>query len=63
MQDIPHSAHAVALCEAMAAYFVNQARRSTHTYPAAELMQAVIWNYNPVFTGKQGSDFTQVYAF
>ena len=37
--------------------------RSQHVFPAALLQQQIIYNYAPVFTGAQGSDFEQCYFF
>lgn len=62
-EEIPHTATAVAACQYMASFFVNVARASTHVYPYATFMADVIWNFSPIFTGRAGSDFTQVYAW
>lgn len=60
-EDIPHSATAVAVCEYMAKFFVDEARKSKVVTDYNTLMELVIWNYSPVFTGLTGSGFSQTY--
>ena len=60
-QAIPHSPDAIEVCQLTATFFVNEARNSNHHYPPAQLMQDVIYNFNPTFTAKSGSDFEQCY--
>jgi len=62
-EDIPHTADAVNVCQATAFFFVNEARKNNHTYPADQLIKDIIYNYNPTFTGKTGSAFEQLYFF
>ncbi|CAI5496446.1 unnamed protein product [Closterium sp. Naga37s-1] len=55
LPHIPHSAHAVAACQATANFFVNEARRSTHRPDSDEEMdEMLIYNYAPIFSGKNG---------
>lgn len=62
-ENIPHSAIAVAACQFTAKFFVDQARQSTHVYPSDQLLSDVIWNYQPIYTLIEGSDFVQVYSW
>ncbi|CAI5978516.1 unnamed protein product [Closterium sp. NIES-65] len=58
LPHIPHSAHAVAVCQATANFFVNEARRSTHRPESDEEMdEMLIYNYAPIFSGKNGRGF------
>ncbi|CAI6005245.1 unnamed protein product [Closterium sp. NIES-65] len=65
LPHIPHSAHAVAVCQATANFFVNEARRSTHRPESDEEMdEMLIYNYAPIFSGKNGRGFfEQSYVF
>ena len=40
-EDIPHSLEAVRVCTYMAQFFVNEARKSTHSMPYNTLMSSV----------------------
>jgi len=62
-EALPHSATAILLTQNMANFFVNEARRSAHSFDAKDLTPLLIYNSNPVFTGAQGSDFTQEYIW
>ncbi|KAI1889100.1 hypothetical protein AGOR_G00175600 [Albula goreensis] len=60
---IPHSPYAVKATFFMAEFFVNEARRSCHRFSSKEEeLEALIYNYNPIYTGKK-SAFEQVYVF
>ncbi|GJP61329.1 hypothetical protein CLOP_g18500, partial [Closterium sp. NIES-67] len=65
LPHIPHSAHAVAACQATANFFVNEARRSTHRPESEEEMDdMLIYNHAPIFSGKNGRGFfEQSYVF
>eukprot|EP00911_Craspedida_sp_UC1_P001312 UC1_evm1s991 len=63
-EDIPHSADAVDVAHHVARFLVNEARKSNHVMTEEELEASVIWNYAPVFTGKDAkSGFDQCYFF
>merc|ERR1711916_108525 len=62
-QANPHSAAAVDVAYHMARFFVNEARKNNHVYPADALDKDVIWNYKPEYTGPSGSHFEQTYYF
>jgi len=58
--NIPHSLEAVQVSQYFSRFFVNEARKSTHHFPSKEAENAVlIYNYNPVFTGKK-KDYASV---
>eukprot|EP00245_Coleochaete_scutata_P002261 TRINITY_DN12973_c0_g1_i1.p1 TRINITY_DN12973_c0_g1~~TRINITY_DN12973_c0_g1_i1.p1 ORF type:complete len:391 (-),score=83.06 TRINITY_DN12973_c0_g1_i1:702-1874(-) len=68
MPRIPHSADAVKVAQAVANFFINEARKSRHRSVSREqLMDDLIYNYSPVFSGRQGNGtdvvFDQSYVF
>jgi len=60
-ERIPHTGVAVRASQYPANFFVDECRKSGHTVTEQELQPLLIYNYQPVFTGAQGSDFTQQY--
>jgi gamma-glutamyl hydrolase len=63
-ENLNHDAHAVSITQATADFFVNEARKSTHKFASEEdANKFLIYNYNPVFTGKEGGYFEQSYYF
>lgn len=60
---IPHSPSAMKATFYMADFFVNEARKSSHRFSSKEEeLEALIYNYCPVYTGKK-SAFEQKYIF
>ncbi|XP_053197989.1 gamma-glutamyl hydrolase [Scomber japonicus] len=60
---IPHSPAAVKTTFYMAEFFVNEARKNFHKFESAEdESAALIYNYDPVYTGQSGP-FEQKYYF
>uniref|UniRef100_A0A3Q2E2S2 folate gamma-glutamyl hydrolase n=1 Tax=Cyprinodon variegatus TaxID=28743 RepID=A0A3Q2E2S2_CYPVA len=60
---IPHSPSAVRTTFHMAEFFVGEARKNFHKFPSKEEEdKALIYNYNPVYTGAE-SAFEQIYLF
>ncbi|MCI4377576.1 hypothetical protein PGIGA_G00205180 [Pangasianodon gigas] len=60
---IPHSSDAIRTTFYMAHFFVNEARKSLHKFPSQkEEQNALIYNYQPTYTGKKSS-FEQTYYF
>lgn len=61
---IPHSSEGVRVTQHFANFFVNEAKKSNHSYskPSREIVE-LIYNVNPTYTGKNGSDFEQLYIF
>lgn len=52
--NIPHSADAVQASQYFSRFFVNEARKNMHHFASKEEENsALIYNYNPVFTGKK----------
>jgi len=62
-EQIPHSLDAVLAAQYTADFFVNEARKSKHTFTKQQLNDVLIYNNNPVVTGSLaiGSDFEQTY--
>ncbi|GJP74626.1 hypothetical protein CLOP_g5183 [Closterium sp. NIES-67] len=65
LDHIPHAADAVAVGQAAANFFVNEARRNTHRPASEERMNEILlYNHTPVFAGKNGHGFfEQSYVF
>uniref|UniRef100_A0A8C2EMC6 folate gamma-glutamyl hydrolase n=1 Tax=Cyprinus carpio TaxID=7962 RepID=A0A8C2EMC6_CYPCA len=60
---IPHTPSAIKTTFYMAYFFVNEARKSFHSFPSTEEEEnALIYNYKPEYTGPQ-SAFEQMYFF
>jgi len=52
LKDISHTQEAVLASQYWGNYFINQARLSSHRFPSRkEEKAALIYNYNPVYTG------------
>jgi len=62
-EAIPHTYNAVIVAQYTANFFVQEARKSPHVYPYADLTKDIIYNYNPVFTYPNGSGFEQCYIW
>jgi len=62
--NLPHSPDAIAVTQYFTSFLANEARKSQHAYldPKKEATD-VIYNYNPFYSGNNGSDFEQVYIF
>lgn len=60
---IPHSSTAIRTTFYMAQFFVNEARKSLHKFSSQkEEQDALIYNYQPTYTGTKSS-FEQIYYF
>lgn len=63
-KDIPHSMKAVQMSQYFANFFVEEARKNDNSFGDwLQEQKALIYNYNPVFTGLQNSSYEQVYVF
>jgi len=69
-ERVPHSANAVRFSQAVANFLVGEARLSCHAPAGEEAEDAMmIYNYQPLFTGRAAEDatqrihFTQTYIF
>jgi len=61
---INHSADAIYSMQYFGRFFVDEARKNNHTYPSQQAEQeALIYNYNPIYTEPFVSDFEQCYVF
>ncbi|XP_046390527.1 gamma-glutamyl hydrolase-like isoform X2 [Ischnura elegans] len=61
---IPHSAEATRVGQYFAEFFVNEARKSGHSFPSPEEeARALIYNYEAFPTGFIGAAFDQCYLF
>ncbi|XP_064397282.1 gamma-glutamyl hydrolase-like [Halichondria panicea] len=62
-EDIPHTEPAVAVMQGLANFFVQEARKSSHSFPSASAEEAaLIYQHTPTYTGDH-SNFTQIYTF
>ena len=62
--NIPHTTDAVKISQYFAEFFVNECRKNNHSYPDwLSEQDALIYNYDPVFTGKMNSSYLQLYMF
>jgi len=59
---VPHSLMAVRMSQFFANFFVEEARNNNQSFGSSD-NNYVIDNYSPLFTGKSGGYFTQVYYF
>lgn len=59
---IPHNLMAVRMEQFFANFFVDEARNNNQSFGSSE-SDVLIYNYNPIFTGKTGGYFTQEYHF
>ncbi|VAH21205.1 unnamed protein product [Triticum turgidum subsp. durum] len=60
---IPHSEDAVQVTQNFANYFISQARKSPNRPPADKVLDNLIYNYSPTFSGKTSKSFELVYLF
>ncbi|KAH8295751.1 hypothetical protein KR018_006802 [Drosophila ironensis] len=62
--SIPHTSAAVVSGQFFADFFVNEARKSTQSFPnATEAALSLIYNYKPEYTSILGSTYVQQYLF
>jgi len=65
-QNIPHTREAVKSANYFADFFVSEARRNQHRFDSrAEEEAELIYNYSPIYTGKEEVNiaFQQIYLF
>ncbi|XP_015080985.1 gamma-glutamyl hydrolase 1-like isoform X1 [Solanum pennellii] len=60
---IPHSEDAVQVTQLVANYFVSEARKSSNKPEAQKVLDNLIYNYKPTYTGKIGKGYDEVYVF
>lgn len=62
--NIPHTAAAMKMSQYFANFFVEETKKNDHKYPEWKSEQnALIYNYQPHFTGLQNSTYLQIYMF
>uniref|UniRef100_W8B2C3 folate gamma-glutamyl hydrolase n=2 Tax=Ceratitis capitata TaxID=7213 RepID=W8B2C3_CERCA len=63
-RNITHTSQAVIASQYFADFFLNEARKNrNHFANRTEEINALIYNYQPVYTGAKGSAFVQQYLF
>ncbi|KAM3395978.1 gamma-glutamyl hydrolase 1 [Capsicum galapagoense] len=60
---IPHTEDAVQVTQLVANYFVSEARKSFNKPEAQKVLENLIYNYSPTYSGKAGKGYDQVYVF
>nr|CAI5834707.1 unnamed protein product [Callosobruchus analis] len=61
---IPHSIEAVKISQHFANFFVEECRKSGNRFPDLNMeRRTLIYNYNTVYTGINGSYYEQMYVF
>ncbi|CAM1302608.1 GGH (predicted) [Pycnogonum litorale] len=61
-ENIPHFNNAISTSQFMANFFVNEARRNSHTFRTrTEETESLIYNYSPFYVGDKGISYEQVY--
>ncbi len=62
-KNIRHDLTAIQLGQYISNFFVNEARLSSHKFPSEkEIRNILIYNYQPVYTGKDDLYYEQVYV-
>lgn len=59
----PHSEAAIQVTQHVANFFVGLARKSMNRPPAQKVLENLIYNHSPTFSGKAGTGFDEVYIF
>ncbi|KAK4285859.1 hypothetical protein QN277_002496 [Acacia crassicarpa] len=60
---IPHTEEAIQVTQHVANFLVSEARKSINRPPEQEVLNNLIYNYIPSYSGKAGRGFDQVYIF
>ncbi|CAH1989621.1 unnamed protein product [Acanthoscelides obtectus] len=61
---IPHSVEAVKISQYFANFFVEECRKNANRFPDHDLeKRTLIYNYQPIYTGINGSVYEQKYVF
>lgn len=48
----------------LANFFVDECRKNNNTFPQNEVeINSLIYNYNPIYTGRRNSAYVQIYGF
>ncbi|XP_046603493.1 chitobiosyldiphosphodolichol beta-mannosyltransferase-like [Neodiprion virginianus] len=62
-KNIPHNPEASLASQYFANFFVNEARKNSHSFPNGADLDELIYNYQITFTGRKNSSFMQTYMF
>ncbi|CAL8123308.1 unnamed protein product [Orchesella dallaii] len=63
-ENLPHSPEAIEAAQYFAMFYVDQARKNTHSFNSTTEEEAhLIYNYIPTYTGLKGDTFVQKYFF
>ncbi|XP_039138599.1 gamma-glutamyl hydrolase 1-like [Dioscorea cayenensis subsp. rotundata] len=62
-RKIPRTEDAIRVTQQTANYFISEARKSKTKPDETEVLAHLIYNYQPVYTGKEGKGYDQVYFF
>ncbi|KAF7992042.1 hypothetical protein HCN44_001367 [Aphidius gifuensis] len=62
-KKIPHTFNAIKISQYFSNFFIEQARKSSHTFPIEEEVDNLIYHYNATYTAVELGIFEQVYFF
>ena len=64
IEHISHDPDAIAVMHHISSVFVNVARQSQHNFKSkAELEHHLVYSFMPIYTGREGSPFEQIYTW
>nr|GMC76710.1 gamma-glutamyl hydrolase 2-like [Ipomoea batatas]GME02659.1 gamma-glutamyl hydrolase 2-like [Ipomoea batatas]GME13106.1 gamma-glutamyl hydrolase 2-like [Ipomoea batatas] len=63
LSEIPHTEDAILVTQKVANFFISEARKSLNRPDAQKVLNNLIYNYSPSYSGKSGSGFDEVYIF
>ncbi|XP_038899600.1 gamma-glutamyl hydrolase 2-like [Benincasa hispida] len=63
ISTIPHTEYAIELTHKVAHHLVSEARRSINKPPVNQVLEKLIYKYSPIYNGKAGKGYDQVYLF
>ncbi|RAL49081.1 unnamed protein product [Cuscuta campestris] len=63
LSKIPHTEDAVRVTQHVANYFISEARKSSNRPDAQTVLDNLIYNYSPSYSGKAGRGYDEVYIF
>lgn len=62
--NIPHTVNSIKITQYFANFFVKETRKNSNRFPSDDIeANSLIYNYNPVYTGKNHSTYEQIYVF
>ncbi|KAL8167608.1 hypothetical protein V2J09_009107 [Rumex salicifolius] len=60
---VPHTEDAIQVMQHVANFFISEARKSLNKPLECDLLDNLIYNYNPTYSGKDGYEFDEIYIF